>query len=156
MVVDAIDTLVVGNVNEITLAGTNPAAPYENRVSSSYSEFKVSVTVFIPPAMAVKFVVAAILMPTDPNTSQSPAVREILVIVFPDVALTAFVSDTALPTAIEEVNTSPTYPAAAESLVVVPTICLVDGAVIPSVPSSIKLIAPPTVVRKPPLPSRHH
>ena len=135
MVVEAIDTLVVGNVNEITLAGTNPATPYVNRVSSSYAEFKVSATVFMPPALAVKLVVGAMLRPTEPKTSQSPAVREMLVIVFPDTADTAVVRDTALPTGTEEVMTSPTYPAVAESFVVVPTMTFVAGPVTPAVPS---------------------
>jgi hypothetical protein len=122
VVVDAIDTLVVGNTNEITLFKTNPADPYENRVSSSYAEFKVSFVVLMPPATAVKFVVAALLMPTEPKTSQSPAVKEMLVIVFPVNAVAAVVSDTADPTATDDETTSPTLPALALLFVVVPTI----------------------------------
>jgi len=122
VVVDAIDTLVVGIANENTLFGTNPAAPYAKRMVSSYKLFKVSFVVLMPPALEVKFVVDVLLIPTIPKTSQSPAVREILVIVLPETAVVAVVRDTAEPTATDEDITSPTLPALTLLFVVVPTI----------------------------------
>ena len=76
----------------------------------------------MPPALAVKLVVAAILMPTEPKIFQSPAVKEMLVIVFPVNAPVALLSETAEPTATDEDTTSPTLPALALLFVVVPTI----------------------------------
>ena len=75
--------------------------------------------VLIPP-MNPRFpntdVAAVSVNPVLPNTSQSPAVKEMLVMV----AAVAVVNVTALPETRVLVTNSPTYPAGAESFVLVP------------------------------------
>lgn len=79
--------------------------------------------VLIPPLIFCNIVVLPPPGANSPQTSQSPAVSEIDVIVL-DVFVTR---DTALPDVMTELIYSPTLPAAALSLVVVPTIPPVVG-----------------------------
>jgi hypothetical protein len=80
-----------------------------------------ALTKLVPANPAVPAVLKTVLV--NPDTSQSPAVRDIEVIF----VLTSVTSDTADDGGINDEIYSPTYPAAALSFVVVPTIPPVVG-----------------------------
>jgi len=112
VVVPANDSRLVG----IAICCKAPTAA-EGSVRVALSVLNVAETITASPAYAVAVVAPLPVNPTNPLTSQSPAVSEMLVIS----AVVPVVNATADPAPTAELTYSPITPTDALSLVVVPT-----------------------------------